>query len=66
MSYFVFNPCPADPGYTLSLQTVKIQIIWLLFVIQYVNLYPQSALSNLIGYNLKWVWHINLFSMTRG
>ena len=24
------NPCPAEPGYTLPLQTVQIQIIWLL------------------------------------
>ena len=24
------NPCPAEPGYILSLQTVKIQISWLL------------------------------------
>ena len=24
------NPCPAEPGYTLHLQTVKIQISWLL------------------------------------
>ena len=22
------NPCPAEPGYTLSLQTVEIQISW--------------------------------------
>ena len=25
-----FNPCPAEPGYTLPLQTVQIQISWLL------------------------------------
>ena len=25
------NPCPAEPGYTLPLQTVKIQISWLLW-----------------------------------
>ena len=25
-----FNPCPAEPGFTLHLQTVKIQISWLL------------------------------------
>ena len=24
------NPCPAEPGYYLSLQTVEIQISWLL------------------------------------
>ena len=24
------NPCPVEPGYTLSLQTVQIQISWLL------------------------------------
>ena len=41
------NPGPAEPGYALSLQTVQIQISWLLkkptdldplFVIQYVKL----------------------------
>ena len=26
----IFNPYPAEPGYTLPLQTVKIQISWLL------------------------------------
>ena len=26
----VINPCPAEPGYTLLLQTVYIQISWLL------------------------------------
>ena len=40
------NSCPAEPRYTLPLQTVQIQISWLpeanrsgstLFVIQYVN-----------------------------
>ena len=25
-----FNPCPAEPGYALSLQTMQIQISWLL------------------------------------
>ena len=54
----LINPCPAEPGYTLPFQTVLIQISWFLkkpndldlqFVIQYVNLYPQSGLSNLIG-----------------
>ena len=27
---FTINPCPAEPGYILSLQTVQIQISWLL------------------------------------
>ena len=27
---WIFNPCPAEPGYTLPLQTVQIQISWLL------------------------------------
>ena len=27
---FLLNPCPAEPGYTLPLQTVQIQISWLL------------------------------------
>ena len=26
----ILNPCPAEPGYTLPLQTVQIQISWLL------------------------------------
>ena len=26
----LLNPCPAEPGYTLPLQTVQIQISWLL------------------------------------
>ena len=29
-SHYTFNPCLAEPGYTLPLQTVKIQISWLL------------------------------------
>ena len=28
-NFKIFNPCPAEPGYTLSLQTVKIQLIWI-------------------------------------
>ena len=55
-----FNPSPADPGYTLPLQTVQIQISWLLnwsgsslFAIDYVNLYQQSGSSNLIGWKLE-------------
>ena len=49
------NPCPA---YTLLLQTMQIQISWLLkkptdldlqFVIQYVILHQQPGSSNLIG-----------------
>ena len=35
------------------------------FAIKYVNLYQQSGASNLIGLNLKWAWHLNLFSRTR-
>ena len=27
---FLINSCPAEPGYTLSLQTVQIQFSWLL------------------------------------
>ena len=43
-SVLYFNPSPADPGYTLPLQTVQIQIgcNWsgsALFVIQYVIFY---------------------------
>ena len=37
----VFNPCPAEPGYTLPLQTVSEEANWsgsALFAIKYVNL----------------------------
>ena len=36
-----------------------------LFAIQNVNLYQQSVSRNLIGWNLKRAWHLNLFSRTR-
>ena len=51
----VFNPCPAEPGYTLPLQTVKIQIRSgsALFVIQNVNLYQQFGLSNLTWWTIR-------------
>ena len=54
----LINSSPAEPGYVLPLQTVQIQISWLLkkptnldlhFAIKYVNLYQQSGSSNLIG-----------------
>ena len=58
-----FNPCPAEPGYTLLLQTVQIQISWAseeanwsgsaLFAIQYVNLYQQPGSSNLTGWQIE-------------
>ena len=35
----LFNPCPAEPGYTLPLQTVWIQIGWLLKKPAYLDLH---------------------------
>ena len=59
LSKMHFN-CPAEPGYILSLQTVQIQISWLLywsgsalFAVKYVNLYQQSGWRNLIGWKLE-------------
>ena len=72
----LFNPCPAKPGYTLPLQTVLIQISWLLkkptdldlhclsfsMWIKYINNLDQVIW---LAENWKWVWHLNLFSMRR-
>ena len=44
-----FNPGPAESRYVPHLQTVYIQIYWLLFVINSVNLYEQIGSSLLIG-----------------
>ena len=61
-SYGIVNPCPAEPGYTLSLQTVDPDQLaseeanWFgsaLFAIQYVNSYQQPRSSNLIGWQLE-------------
>ena len=62
----VFNPGRAEPGYALPLQTVWIQISWLLqkptdldphclslCIYMYVNLYQQPRLSYLIGWKLE-------------
>ena len=62
------NPSPAEPGYTLPLQTVWIQIRWLLKIpadrnlaVQYViyvsNLDQRTSLAD----NKKWAWHLSLF-----
>ena len=56
----IFNPCPAEPWYSLHLQTVQIQISWLLFAIKYLNLYKQSGINSLIGWQLE-VGIISLF-----
>ena len=48
------NPSPAEPGYTLPLQTVEAN--WsgsALFAIKYANLYQQAGSSNLIGWKLE-------------
>ena len=68
------NPCPAEPGYTLLLQTVLIQIGWLLKKPTDLDLHCLSF-SRWIYINLdqviwlvenqKWAWHLNLFSLTR-
>ena len=56
------NPCPAEPGYALPLQTVDPDQLaseeanWFgstLFVNKYVNLYQQPGSSNLIGWKLE-------------
>ena len=55
-------PCPAEPGYTLPLQSVDPDQLaseeanWsgsALFAIKYVNLYQRSGSSNLIGWKLE-------------
>ena len=57
------SPCPAEHGYTLPLQTVKIQISWLLqkpsdldlhsLSLNILNLYEHLGSSNLIGRKLE-------------
>ena len=56
------NTCPAEPKNVLLLQTVYIQISWLLkkptdldlhCVIKYVNLDQQPWSSNMIGWKLE-------------
>ena len=68
------NPCPAEPGYTLHLQTVQIQISWLLKPTDLdLHCLPLSMWiysNNLdqviwLAKNYKWMWHLNLFSRTR-
>ena len=54
----IFNPCPAEPGFVLPLQTVDPDQLaseetnWsgsALFAIKSVNLYQQPGSRNLIG-----------------
>ena len=69
------NPCPAEPRYTLPLQTVEVQISWLLKKPTDLDLHclPLSmwiyinSLDQVIwlAENQKWMWHLNLFSRTR-
>ena len=71
----IVNPGPAEPGYVLPLQTVQIQISWLLKKPTDLDLHclPLSMwtfTNNLdlviwLAENWKWVWHVNLFSMAR-
>ena len=46
------NPCPAEPGYALSLQEDANWSGSALFAIKYVTLYQQSGSNNLIGWKL--------------
>ena len=69
------NPCPAEPGYTLPLQTVKIQISWLLKKPTDLDLHclPLSIWiysNNLdqviwLAESYKWAWYLNLFRRTK-
>ena len=72
-----FNPVPAGPGRTLPLQTVQIQISWLLkkptdldlhclsFSMWICIMYQQPGSSYLICWKLEVAWHLNLFIMAR-
>ena len=70
-----FNPSPAEPGHALPLQTLQIQISWLLKKPTDLDLYclPFSMWNYMnifdkliwLAENWKWAWHLNLFSMTR-
>ena len=74
-SHIHINLCSAEPGYVLPLQTVKIQISWLLKKPTDLDLHclpfgtwicinnPDQV--NWLAENEKLVWHLNLFSMTR-
>ena len=74
-SFAVLSPCPAQPGYVLPLQTVQIQISWLLKKSTDLELHclPLSMwiyINNLdqviwLAENQKLAWHLNLFSRTR-
>ena len=69
------NPCPAEPGYTLPLQTMYIQISWLLkkptdLDLHCLHLSMWIWINNLnqviwLAENWRWDWPLNLFSMTR-
>ena len=69
------NVGPAEPGYTLPLQTVEIQIGWLFQKLTDLDLHCLSfsmwiSINNLdqviwLAKNWKCVRHLNLFSMTR-
>ena len=69
------SPCPAEPGYTLPLQTMQIQISWLLKKPTDLDLHclllsmriqsnnPDQAIW--LAENQKQTWYLNLFSRTR-
>ena len=67
------NPCPAEPGYTLPLQPVQIQISWLLKKPTDLDLHCLSLniwicmnnLDQVIWLAENWKCHFNLLSMTR-
>ena len=74
-SKYCLNPCPAEPGYILPLQTVEIQISWLLkkptdldlhclpLSMWYYSKNPDQVIW--LAENYKWAWYLNLFSRTR-
>ena len=60
--------CPVLTNSVDADQLVSEETNWsgsALFVIKFVNFYQKSGSSNLIGWNYKWAWHLNLFSKAR-
>ena len=72
---YKFNHHPAEPSYSLPLQSMEIQISWLLQKPTDLDLHclPFSmwiCINSLdqgiwLANNQKWTWHLNLFSMTK-
>ena len=73
LSWLQVNPSPAEPRYALPLQTVQIQISWLLQLI-WIWTVCHSVCEFVEKIRIKysdwlkikrWAWFLNLFSMTR-